>query len=521
MVWSAVLADGDGPVSTRFLRWAAEQRSFTGLMAEGLPDVGEFAAAFQDFVAAMAVAARRGESPFAARLREHLGADPLELPSTVAEFAATEHPNLQLALGAVLADAEVVGYSAPQAGYVDVGLSELMAGEGAGGAVRTGPVQYTDVQVGDGRVVQCVSAGLYLARRGGVPVALVFRKSQTPFGGGGLRLEGISPQPEAIPALLGDLRAAMREHNVYRGKVISLHQLQDHTVGVQFHSVRSVEREDVILPDGILERVERQAVGIADQVERLLEGHHHVKRGVLLHGPPGTGKTLSVSYLLGAMPARTTVLLTGRGLGLIEHALRIAHELAPATVVLEDVDLVAAERTMPQGNQGVLFELLNQMEGLDEDADLLFLLTTNRPDIVEPALVARPGRIDLAVELPLPDAAARKRLLRLYAHGVSLDEDTETELVERTDGVSGAFIKELMRQAALRAALRDGEQPTVDDVRAVLDELLDDRSALTRRLLGQPAEGPPTDTTTPPPLDAMLRAFEAAGLPLPPELNQG
>ena len=112
-------------------------------------------------------------------------------------------------------------------------------------------------------------------------------------------------------------------------------------------------------------------------------------------------------------------------------------------------------------------------------------------------------------------------MLRLYAHGVSLDEDTETELVERTDGVSGAFIKELMRQAALRAALRDGEQPTVDDVRAVLDELLDDRSALTRRLLGQPAEGPPTDTTTPPPLDAMLRAFEAAGLPLPPELNQG
>ncbi|MDQ6751540.1 MAG: AAA family ATPase [Actinomycetota bacterium] len=489
-------------------------------MAENFPDVGEFGAAFQEFLSAMTAAARRPESPFATRLREHLGVDPRELPSTVAEFGAPDHPNLQLALDAVLADAEVIGYSARQSAFVEVGLTELLSDEGATGPIRLGPVQYTDVQVGDGRVVQCVSAGLYLARREGVPLALVLSRSAQPFGGGKLRLEGISPEREAIPTVIGDLRAAMGEHNVYRGKVISLHQLQDHTVAVQFHTVRSVEREAVVLPDGTLERVERHAMGITDQVQRLRETHRHVKRGVLLHGPPGTGKTLSVSYLLGAMPGRTTILLTGRGLGLIEQALRIAHELAPATVVLEDVDLVAAERTTPLGNHGILFELLNQMEGLDEDADLLFLLTTNRPDIVEPALVARPGRIDLAVELPLPDAADRRRLLRLYAHDISIDEEAEAELVERTDGVSGAFIKELMRQAALRAALRNGGQATMTDVRAVLDELLSDRSALTRRLLGQPAEGPPTDTTAAPPLDAMLRAFEAAGLPLPPNAAQ-
>jgi ATP-dependent 26S proteasome regulatory subunit len=64
----------------------------------------------------------------------------------------------------------------------------------------------------------------------------------------------------------------------------------------------------------------------------------------------------------------------------------MARELAPATVVFEDVDLVAAERTMPMASGGVLFELLNQIEGLAEDEDLLFLLTTNRPDLIEPAL---------------------------------------------------------------------------------------------------------------------------------------
>jgi ATP-dependent 26S proteasome regulatory subunit len=264
----------------------------------------------------------------------------------------------------------------------------------------------------------------------------------------------------------------------------------------------------VILPDGTLERLERHAIGIAEHAERMRAAGRHLKRGALLHGPPGTGKTLSINYLLGAMPGRTTVVLTGRGLGLIEDALRIARDLAPATVVFEDVDLVAAERTLPMGDHGVLFELLNQMEGLAEDADLLFLLTSNRPDVVEPALAARPGRIDLALEIPLPDEEARRRLLRLYAGDIPLDEPAERDAVARTEGVSGAFVKELMRQAALRATL-EGRDPGAADVAAALDELLADRSALTRRLLGQPDEG-----GFPPPMPEMLRAIEAAGLPI-------
>ncbi len=134
----------------------------------------------------------------------------------------------------------------------------------------------------------------------------------------------------------------------------------------------------MILPPGTLERLERHAIGIAEQADVLRAAGRHLKRGVLLHGPPGTGKTLSVRYPLHAMPGRTTILLTGRGLGLIEQALAIGRELAPATFVFEDIDLVAAERTMRYGSEGVLFELLNQMEGLAEDEDLLFLLTTNR-----------------------------------------------------------------------------------------------------------------------------------------------
>jgi histone H3/H4 len=488
-------------------------------MADGLPDPAAFGATFEEFMRLMVEAAAPADSPLADRLREHLGADPAALPSTVAELPTTDHPNLQLALEAVLPDAEVVGFRLPHAGFPPLSLADVVAGRGMTGPIRPGPVQELAIEVGDGRVIACVAGALYLARHHDAPVALVLMRSEGHFGRVTLRLEAASPDRDAAPALLAALRAAMREHNVYRGRVISLHQHENQQATVQFHRPAAVPREAVILPEGTLERLERQALGVTDEAERLRAGGRHVKRGVLLHGPPGTGKTLSVRYLLGAMPGRTTVLLTGRGLGLIEEALVIARDLAPATVVFEDVDLVAAERTMHIGAQGVLFELLNQMEGLEEDEDLLFVLTTNRPDVIEPALAARPGRVDLALEIPLPDEAARRRLIRLYAGELELDAVTEDDLVARTDRVSGAFIKELMRQAALRAAMA-GEAPIPPaDVVAALDELLDDRAALTRRLLGQPGDGPAPGAPTPVPFGPMVNAIHAAGLPFPDDFD--
>jgi ATP-dependent 26S proteasome regulatory subunit len=101
----------------------------------------------------------------------------------------------------------------------------------------------------------------------------------------------------------------------------------------------------------------------------------------------------------------------------------------------------------------VLFQLMDQMSGLTEDADVAFVLTTNRPDALEPALAARPGRVDLAVEIPLPDAAARERLIDLYARGLDLRLADLDAVVTRTEGVTASFIKELLRKAALTRIL--------------------------------------------------------------------
>jgi len=115
----------------------------------------------------------------------------------------------------------------------------------------------------------------------------------------------------------------------------------------------------------------------------------------------------------------------------------------------------------------VLFDLLDAMDGAAGDADLLFLLTTNRADLLEPALAARPGRVDVAVEIELPDAAARELLLALYGRGVPMAltaEDIATA-VERTDGTTASFLKELIRRSVLEA-LHDTQGPageTADD----------------------------------------------------------
>src|SRR5581483_11439930 len=160
----------------------------------------------------------------------------------------------------------------------------------------------------------------------------------------------------------------------------------------------------------------------------------------------------------------------------------------------EDVDLIAEDRgSRPIGQNPLLFQLLNEMDGLRDDVDVTFVLTTNRVDVLEPALASRPGRIDHAVEIPLPDAEGRRALIEVYRGGLELELAYPDEVIRRTEGVTASFIKELIRRSALIAA-EGAETPdgagtaqlrlTDRHLHAALDVLLGDGNALTRRLLG-------------------------------------
>ena len=318
--------------------------------------------------------------------------------------------------------------------------------------LELGALEHVTVPLGEHESVVCVQSGFWLVRDAEGPL-VVMLKSQDRGMGESLALEVMAPSASARSRRWPSCGRLMRERNVYRGRVLELrsrHFHEDEGAPLTVRTLPPIAREQIVLPAGVLERIERQAFGIADHAERLRASGRHLRRGLLLHGPPGTGKTLTAMYLAAAMPDRTVVLLTGQSARGRRRVVDLATALQPAMVILEDVDLVAMDRALEPTN-AILFELLNAMDGLDEDHDVLFVLTTNRADLLEPALAARPGRIDQAVELPLPDADGRRRLLALYGEG-SRPRLNGDDAIAELEGVSPAFIRELLRRAALLAA---------------------------------------------------------------------
>jgi ATP-dependent 26S proteasome regulatory subunit len=193
--------------------------------------------------------------------------------------------------------------------------------------------------------------------------------------------------------------------------------------------------------------------------------------------------------LLSELRDVTAVVLSGAALAMIAQACAIARSLAPSLVIMEDIDLIAGDRSFRDASP-LLFEVLNQIDGLNDDVDVTFILTTNRADILERALAQRPGRVDAAVEVAAPDEVGRRRLFRLYARGLTAEPLSDDELdpaVELTEGRTATYIRETVR----RAALDDAEQRPAGALRVdgaalavAARHLIENQSALTRTMIG-------------------------------------
>ena len=484
------------------------------------PDIGDLRGLARGLrelfeIAASTLAEDAQPSELARRVTGHLGCELTAIVPVTERFPKWEHVNVQRGVDAYLATRqdetaqsetaqdEPEWFGAPGAGvHPHENLLSLLSAPARAGGVRiagprgirmvtaglgeTGAASYGTAAIGPEENTEVVTFGLVAATApDGAPVVICIR-DESQFGPPFCALEVLAADRPAAAATRDEIERLMRVHDVFRGQVLSFTESEHHgNELVSFLPRPAVMAKHVVLPNGVLESIEQHVIGVADWSRELLDAGQHLKRGLLLHGPPGTGKTHTVRYLTSRLTGSTVILLTGRSIRFIDAAAALARRLQPSVVVLEDVDLVATDRDYTPDGNPLLFSLLDAMDGVGADVDVTFVLTTNRADILETALADRPGRVDLAIEIPRPDAACRERLFRVYIRDLAVDADLNP-VVAGTEGVTASFVKEMIRRTVL-ASLRAGEQPPVlrdAHFAAVLAAMNDERHTLTRSLLG-------------------------------------
>lgn len=192
-------------------------------------------------------------------------------------------------------------------------------------------------------------------------------------------------------------------------------------------------------------------------------------RGVLLYGPPGTGKTMLVKAVANSTTANFIRVVgsefvqkyLGEGPRMVRDVFRMARENSPAIIFIDEIDAIATKRFDAQTGadrevQRILLELLNQMDGFDQTANVKVIMATNRADTLDPALL-RPGRLDRKIEFPsLRDRRERRLIFTTVASKMSLAPEVDLDsLIVRNDPLSGAIIAAIMQEAGLRAVRKN------------------------------------------------------------------
>lgn len=220
-----------------------------------------------------------------------------------------------------------------------------------------------------------------------------------------------------------------------------------------------------------------------------------IPKGVLLVGPPGTGKTLLAKAIAGEanVPfffisgSDFVELFVGVGASRVRDMFKEAKRNAPCIIFIDEIDAVGRQRGTGLGGghderEQTLNQLLTEMDGFGENEGIIIIAATNRPDVLDPALL-RPGRFDRQVTVSLPDANEREAILKVHAKNKILDKSVNlANLSLRTPGFSGADLENLLNEAALLAVRRNKNAITMDEIDEATDRVLLGPAKTTRKI---------------------------------------
>ncbi len=378
------------------------------------------------------------------------------------------------------------------------------------------PVRRILISVGPEQTRECVAEGVLLLRVKGVPLALhIAFADPDPREVG--KLTWYAGEDENSLAVLrdvaGELERHIDEHPIYAGQVITPH--------AEFVPIEAFGWDELILSPEVMRQLRRNTVELLDKLPLYQRNGLPLKRGLILAGPPGTGKTLAGKVLANDLVKRSLRIdlkpsraqspnihelpvyedVAG-GVGLdgdrgataknssegdaaqsnvrerlltfiwvsprhiegdprtVVNVYALARRCAPAVIFFEDMDLYLKDReTHAEGNNPILGEFLNQLDGPVGNDGVITILTTNDLDSIERALRSRPGRFDVVIHFERPDAACRERLLRRYMRDHNVGRIGYKRLASDTDGLTGAELRELITLGAILAV----EAKSVDE----------------------------------------------------------
>lgn len=245
-----------------------------------------------------------------------------------------------------------------------------------------------------------------------------------------------------------------------------------------------VKFKDVAGIDEAVEELEEVRDFLADP-ERFRKLGAKIPRGVLLVGPPGTGKTLLAKAVAGeaGVPFFTisgsefVEMFVGVGASRVRDLFKNAKEQAPAIIFIDEIDAVGRQRGAGLGGghderEQTLNQLLVEMDGFEESESVILIAATNRPDVLDPALL-RPGRFDRQITVDRPDVRGREQILRVHAANKPLDTDVSFEkLAQLTVGFAGADLANLLNEAALLTARRNRSLISMDEIEGSMERVM-------------------------------------------------